>query len=97
MSKSEYIRANRQWLAGKAKEENVHELPGGILYKVLAPGAADGRHPSPHSIVTVHYTGRTIDGRTFDSSLGGIPPAIRLRDLIEGWVIALQHMCTGDK
>ena len=44
-----------------------------------------------------HYTGRTIDGKVFDSSLGGAPLAIRLSDLIEGWIIAMQEMKIGDK
>ena len=51
----------------------------------------------PRSIVTAHYTGRTIDGKQFDSSRGGAPLAIRLCDLIEGWIIAMQQMCVGDK
>ena len=53
--------------------------------------------PTPRSIVTAHYTGRTIDGKVFDSSVGGVPPAFRLSDLIEGWTIALQQMRPGDK
>ena len=57
----------------------------------------DGRHPNPRSIVTAHYTGRTIDGQLFDSSRNGAPLAVRLCDLIEGWIIALQQMCVGDK
>lgn len=72
-------------------------LPKGIYYKVLAEGKNDGVHPSPRSIVTAHYTGRTIDGRLFDSSRGGAPLAVRLCDLIEGWIIAMQHMCVADK
>ena len=44
-----------------------------------------------------HYTGKTIDGKQFDSSRGGAPLAIRLCDLIDGWIIALQQMCVGDK
>ena len=47
--------------------------------------------------VSAHYTGRTIDGKQFDSSRGGAPLAIRLCDLIEGWIIAMQQMCVGDK
>jgi peptidylprolyl isomerase len=47
--------------------------------------------------VTAHYTGRTINGKKFDSSLSGAPIAFRLSDLIEGWIIAMQHMCVGDK
>lgn len=97
MSKSEYIKANKDWLKAKANEEAVCALSKGVLYKVLASGVQNGVHPSPKNIVTVHYTGRTIDGRQFDSSRGGVPLAIRLRDLIEGWIIALQQMCVGDK
>ena len=49
------------------------------------------------SIITAHYTGWTINGRKFDSSRGGAPLAIRMRDLIVGWAIALQQMSVGDK
>ena len=52
---------------------------------------------STRSVVTVHYTGRTINGKKFDSSLGGTAPAFRLNQLITGWKIALQQMCIGDK
>lgn len=54
-------------------------------------------YPNRNSVVTVHYTGKTINGKKFDSSLGGVAPAFRLRDLIDGWIIALQHMHVGDK
>ena len=97
MAKKEYIAKNQAWLAEKAKEEGVKALPKGIYYKVLAEGKNDGRHPSPRNIVTAHYTGRTIDGKEFDSSRGGVPIAFRLSDLIEGWIIAMQQMCLGDK
>ena len=97
MNKREYQQANQAWLEAKAQEEGVRKLSGGVCYKVLKEGIQDGRHPSPRSIVIVHYTGRTIDGKQFDSSLGGTPLAMRLSDLIEGWIVALQHMCVGDK
>ena len=97
MNRREYIQANKDWLAAKAKEEGVKALPMGILYKVLSEGKNNGVHPKPRSIVTAHYTGWTIDGKQFDSSLGGAPLAIRLCDLIEGWIIAMQQMCVGDK
>ena len=97
MNKREYAKANLEWLAEKAKEEGVMPLPRGIYYKVLSNGNNDGRHPSPRSIVTAHYTGRTINGKKFDSSRGGTPLAIRLSDLIEGWIVAMQQMCVGDK
>lgn len=97
MAKQEYIEKNKAWLAEKAKEPGVMALPGGIYYKVLKSGAKDSRMPNRGSVVTVHYTGRTINGKVFDSSLGGVALAFRLCDLIPGWVIALQQMHRGDK
>jgi peptidyl-prolyl cis-trans isomerase len=97
MNKREYAIANKEWLEAKAREERVQALPAGIYYKVITEGKNDGCHPSPSSVVTVHYTGRTINGKKFDSSLGGTPVAFRLNDLIEGWIIAIQRMCVGDK
>lgn len=97
MNKKEYALANKAWLEAKAKEDGVKPLPKGIYYKVISTGKIDGKHPTERSVVTVHYTGRTIDGREFDSSLGGVPVAFRLNELIEGWIIAMQHMCVGDK
>ena len=97
MAKREYIQANKDWLETKAKEEGVKALPKGIYYKVLAEGDAQSGKPSVRSIVTAHYTGKTINGKTFDSNRGGVPLACRLSDLIEGWIIAMQQMHIGDK
>lgn len=97
MNKRQYAQANKEWLAQKAKEADVCPLPKGIYYKVLVKGRVDGPQPTPRSIVTAHYTGRTIDGKEFDTSRGGVPLAIRLCDLIEGWIIAMQQMHVGDK
>lgn len=95
MAKSEYIEKNRAWLAQKAQEQGVNPLDKGIYYKSLKKGS--GASPNRGSVVTVHYTGKTINGKTFDSSRGGVAPAFRLRDLIPGWIIALQQMKVGDK
>ncbi len=97
MAKQEYMEKNRQWLAAKAKEHGIRALDKGILYKVIKAGNPEGVMPNRGSVVTVHYTGKTINGRTFDSSRGGVAPAFRLRDLIPGWIIALQHMHIGDR
>lgn len=96
MAKQEYIDRNRRWLQDKAAEQGVHALDKGILYKVIKKGKGD-IHPNRGSVITAHYVGKTINGRTFDSSRGGVAPAFRLRDLIPGWIIALQHMSVGDK
>ena len=97
MNKREYAEKNKQWLEEKSREEGVMALPRGVFYKVLASGSADGPHPTRRSIVTAHYTGWTINGKKFDSSRGGTPLAVRLSDLIEGWIIAMQLMTVGDK
>ena len=93
----DYIRKNREWLEAVSKEEGVISLPKGVYYKVLASGKGDNRHPKLNSVITVHYTGKTINGKVFDSTIGGIPLAVRLSELIEGWIVALQQMCIGDK
>lgn len=96
-NKKEYTQTNKDWLSAKAQEEGVKALPKGIYYKVLSRGNTDNIHPTPRNIITAHYTGKTINGKKFDSSRGGTPLAIRLCDLIEGWIIALQQMSVGDK
>lgn len=97
MSRKDHLQAGRAWLAQKATESGVLPLPKGIYYRVLASGPEGGARPTPRSIITAHYTGRTIDGKVFDTSAGGVPPAFRLSDLIEGWTIALRQMRPGDK
>ena len=97
MNKREYIKANKDWLEAKSKENGVMALPKGIFYKVLSEGNQASPKPTVRSIITAHYTGKTINGNQFDSSRGGVPLACRLCDLIEGWIIAMQQMHIGDK
>jgi FKBP-type peptidyl-prolyl cis-trans isomerase len=97
MSKREYVQANREWLEAKSKEEGVKALSRGIYYKVLKEGNLSSEQPNIRSIITAHYTGKTINGKKFDSSRGRAPLACRLCDLINGWIIALQQMHIGDK
>ena len=97
MAKQDYVKSNMEWLLEKSKEEGVKPLAGGIYYKIISEGPQNGKHPLPKSKITVHYTGWTINGKKFDSSYGGRPLVVRLNQLIEGWIIALQQMYVGDK
>lgn len=97
MAKQEYIQKNREWLAAKAAEPGVKTIDKGVCYRVVRQGKPGGAQPNRGSVVTVHYVGKTINGKTFDSSRGGVAPAFRLRELIPGWIIALQQMRVGDK
>lgn len=93
---SDYYKKNKEWLESKRREPGVSALDKGILYKVIKKGKGMQK-PNRSSVVTVNYTGKTINGKVFDSSKGGVAPAFRLRDLIPGWIIALQNMQIGDK
>ena len=71
--------------------------PTNIASKVITPGAGT-RHPRPNSKVTVHYTGWTTDGRTFDSSVSrGEPSTFGLDQVITGWTEGVQLMVEGEK
>lgn len=96
-NKKEYAAKNLAWLEEKSKEEGVKPLAKGIYYKVIKSAEKSDKHPTPRNIITAHYSGYTINGKKFDSSRGGAPLAIRLSDLIEGWIIALGHMSVGDR
>jgi hypothetical protein len=68
-----------------------------LASKVIAPGRGS-RHPRPNSTVTVHYTGWTTDGKTFDSSVSrGEPSTFSLDGVIPGWTEGLQIMVEGEK
>ena len=96
-NKNEYAAKNLAWLEEKSKEEGVKALAKGIFYKVIKSAEKNDKHPTPRNIITAHYSGYTINGKKFDSSRGGAPLAMRLSDLIEGWIIALGHMSVGDR
>ena len=96
-NKQEYTAKNLAWLEEKSKEEGVKALAKGIYYKVIKSAEKNDKHPTPRNIITAHYSGYTINGKKFDSSRGGAPLAMRLSDLIEGWIIALGHMSVGDR
>jgi len=68
----------------------------GIASKVLRVGLGS-RRPTASSMVTVHYTGWTTDGRMFDSSLDGAPPSFPLDGVIPGWTEGVQLMVEGEK
>jgi len=68
-----------------------------LASKVITPGTGT-RHPRPNSRVTVHYTGWTTGGETFDSSVSkGQPVTFGLDEVIDGWTEGVQMMVEGEK
>jgi len=86
--------AGEKFLAENAKKEGVKMLENGIQYKVIKEGT--GAIPADTSRVKVHYEGRLIDGKVFDSSYKrGEPAEFRCNQVIKGWTQALVHMPAG--
>ena len=87
-------KAGEEFLAKNAKAEGVVTLPSGVQYKVLKEG--NGAIPADTSRVKVHYEGRTLDGKVFDSSYKRNQPTdFRANQVIKGWTEALTHMPAG--
>jgi FKBP-type peptidyl-prolyl cis-trans isomerase FklB len=87
-------KAGEEFLAKNAKAEGVKVLDGGVQYKVIKEG--NGPLPKDTSLVKVHYEGKTLDGKVFDSSYKrGEPANFRANQVIKGWTEALVHMPAG--
>jgi peptidylprolyl isomerase len=81
----------------KAPPADAKKTTSGLAYKILKEGVG-GRHPRSNAEVTVHYTGWTIDGKMFDSSVvRGQPSTFGLDGVIAGWTEGLQLMFEGEK
>ena len=86
----------KTFLADNAKKDGVVVTASGLQYKVIKEG--NGVKPTANDQVTVHYTGRLIDGTVFDSSVErGMPATFGVTQVIPGWVEALQMMREGDE
>ena len=70
--------------------------PSGLKYVTVVAGT--GASPKATDVVTVHYTGRLLDGTVFDSSVErGEPTSFPLQAVIKGWTEGLQLMKVGGK
>lgn len=86
----------KQFLQRNNKKPGVTTLPSGLQYEVLKAGK--GPRPGLNDKVVVHFTGKFVNGKIFDSSYqGGLPFATRVTELISGWTEALQLMPVGSK
>jgi FKBP-type peptidyl-prolyl cis-trans isomerase len=91
------IAKGRDFLAENKNRPGVTETASGLQYEVITEGT--GKKPSSSSArVTTHYTGSTIDGKVFDSSVQrGQPLSFGLNQVIRGWTEGLQLMTVGSK
>lgn len=88
--------AGEAFLAENGKRAEVVTTNSGLQYEVLVE--SNGASPKATDQVTVHYTGKLIDGTVFDSSVDrGQPATFGVTQVIPGWVEALQLMKVGAK
>ena len=86
------------FLAENAKKEGVTTLESGVQYRVIESGDPEGASPKLTDTVEVHYEGRRMDGKVFDSSYErGTPASFPLNGVVKGFSAALQNMKPGDK
>lgn len=88
--------AGQKFLDDNKKKAGVTVTSSGLQYEVVKAGS--GKTPGANDQVTVHYTGKLVDGTVFDSSVERNEPAtFGVSDVIPGWTEALQLMKEGDK
>ena len=88
-------------LAVKAKKDafgdkEVKKTASGMEYVILKAG--EGVQPKATDTVSVHYTGKLLNGTVFDSSVQrGQPAQFPLNQVIPGWTEGVQLMKPGAK
>lgn len=83
---------------------NYHEDPAGFLYRFITEGQTgkgasndSSAKPGPTDKVKVHYEGKLISNKIFDSSYKrGEPISFGLNQVIKGWGLTVQKMSYGD-
>ena len=92
---SAYKERNLEFLEEYAQRDGVKVMFNGVMYREITKGKGD--KPTPKAMITVHYTGKLINGKVFDQTQKGRPATFRLGELITGWNTALREMPVGSR
>lgn len=85
-----------EFLKNNAKDKSVKTTKSGLQYKKIKDG--NGKRPNAKNTVKVHYTGKLLNGKVFDSSVErGEPMEFPVGEVIAGWTEGLQLMDEGSK
>ena len=97
MKQRNLIKQENDKAAMQELTEGATKTKSGLAYKIIKKGNGHV-NPTLESTVTVHYTGKLIDGTIFDSSVQrGEPVSFPLNGVIKGWTEGVQLMVEGDK
>ena len=89
------MQEGEEFLAENKTKDGVVETASGLQYVVLTEG--EGPSPVAADRVKVHYEGKSLDGKVFDSSYDGEPSEFVLNGVISGWTEGVQLMKVGSK
>jgi len=91
------LKAGKDFLVKNGKRKGIITLDNGVQYEILSKG--DGKtHPKKSDKVTVHYEGKLISGKIFDSSYKrGESISFPLNGVIKGWTETIPLMSVGSK
>lgn len=93
----QWVQGQKAYEAWSAARPGWKTTPSGLQYRRVKAAKASAPRPSPTDTVTIHYVGRFIDGREFDSSRArGEPATFPLPRLIKGWQEGVPMMRVGE-
>lgn len=92
----EQLEEGEAFLEKNKAKSGIITTESGLQYQVITEGT--GAKPTAEDKVKVHYTGKTLDGKVFDSSVErGEPTEFGVGQVIRGWTEGLQIMPIGSK
>jgi FKBP-type peptidyl-prolyl cis-trans isomerase FklB len=82
------------FLTANKEKPGITTTASGLQYKILKPGV--GAYPKATDKVEVHYEGKLLSGKVFDSSFErGKTTSFGLNQVIKGWTEGLQYINEG--
>lgn len=75
-------------------DASIQQTSSGLLYKALTPGTGTA-HPTDADVTLINYTGKLLDGTTFDASQQ--PTPMPVKGVVPGFSEALKLMTKGSK
>lgn len=97
IKQKEAVQLGQKFLEENKSQPGVKVTESGLQYRVDKQG--NGTKPQSASTkVRVHYTGKLLNGNTFDSSVDrGEPAEFQLNQVIRGWTEGVMLMDVGSK